>query len=470
MKYSHLWPVLGVIACVLAARVSGTEILNILSYGFMGLVFVFSLKNFGLRECYLVIFSLAVAVGVVMQVEDWAPAIVAGLQQAAFLMAFIFLVTLLHETALFSPSVQQFGTYLTGQAPGKSFGALFWGSNLLAVVFNLGIVSMLTPLILRGEQKNADSDSASHGKSEQNRRRQYSAILRGLSWTVAWSPTAIAPVALFELIPGIDRLRWTLIGFGLVVLVFLVAWLEDKLRFRSIDHQASSAEEIDLNPVAMPWSAALSFFAAMVSLCLIISVVVNLSEETIVFGLMVACPIMFVGWLLMHHTANTTRLEHFRHNSGLILGTRLPKVSTVAVSLACSGFIGRAGAAMVPAERLLGATGFGELPDFLLLFLIPVLIVVLSWFALSPIMVAVFLGSLFGSLPVLPTDPTLLALSISAGWALSMTSSPFATVVLLMSRMTGMNGLSLSLGWNWRYNVALLVLLFCVLTLLTRFS
>jgi hypothetical protein len=36
--------------------------------------------------------------------------------------------------------------------------------------------------------------------------------------------------------------------------------------------------------------------------------------------------------------------------------------------------------------------------------------------AVSPIMMAFLLGSLFGALPVLPAGPNLIALSISRGW------------------------------------------------------
>jgi hypothetical protein len=79
---------------------------------------------------------------------------------------------------------------------------------------------------------------------------------------------------------------------------------------------------------------------------------------------------------------------------------------------------------------------------------LPVAIALLSLLALSPIMMAVFFGSLLGSLPVLPADPTLTALAVSCGWALSMTFSPFATVVLLINRMSGIPPRFLTWRWN----------------------
>ena len=72
----------------------------------------------------------------------------------------------------------------------------------------------------------------------------------------------------------------------------------------------------------------------------------------------------------------------------------------------------------------------------------------LSQLALSPIMMAVFFGSVLGALPDLPADPTLTALAIASGWSLSMTCSPFASVVILLTRLTGKSGPTLTYYWN----------------------
>ena len=445
---------------MLASRAFANANLALVSYGLMLLVFAGCFTRFRIRETYLLGCSIVVAVLLWTTVDNPTEVLFEGFRQGAFLMAFIFLVTLLHETALVSPAVGEFGTYLTRQPPGRSFTALFWGSNSLAVVFNLGIVSMLTPLIQQGNKAGL-SVAGRDTSVDQGERRQYSAILRGLSWTVTWSPTAIAPVALMELIPGIDRLRWTLVGLMVVALVFLVAWCEDRWRFR---HYLVTSR-VD-TVVAFPWSAFFRFIAAMGWLCLIIALLIGVSGDSIVFGLMMACPMMFIGWLLVHQVSGALTPATVKQRGWSILRDKLPQTSTVAVSLACSGFIGRVASALIPAEEWIDSMGLYQTSDFLILFVIPLFVVFLSWFALSPIMVAVFLGSVFGSLPELPTDPTLLALSISAGWALSMTSSPFATVVLLMSRMTGLSGYQLSIGWNWRFNLAVVALLFGVFLVL----
>jgi hypothetical protein len=107
------------------------------------------------------------------------------------------------------------------------------------------------------------------------------------------------------------------------------------------------------------------------------------------------------------------------------------------------------------------------MPDYLLLWSIPLALSGLSLFALSPIMMAVFFGSLFGALPVLPADPTLIAFAISCGWALSITFSPFATPVLLIDRVTGIAPRQLTWGWNLGFSALAAVSLLPVFVVLT---
>ena len=124
-------------------------------------------------------------------------------------------------------------------------------------------------------------------------------------------------------------------------------------------------------------------------------------------------------------------------------------------------------ATLIPAEGLARFLGLDAMPDFVFLSLLPVAVAALSLLALSPIMMAVFFGSLIGGLPVLPADPTLIALAISCGWALSMTFSPFATVVLLIDRVGGIAPRRLTWQWNLGFTVLAAFALVPVFALLT---
>ncbi len=69
-------------------------------------------------------------------------------------------------------------------------------------------------------------------------RRQLSAILRGFAWSVVWSPTAVAPLAVMQLMEGIDRARWIALGAVLATVMMAVGWVEDRWRWRRFTARA----------------------------------------------------------------------------------------------------------------------------------------------------------------------------------------------------------------------------------------
>ncbi len=447
-----------VAALELGARISGLRAVQDLAWIAMGGVVIASLRRLGPREVYLLSLSVALTILIVARTSDPAAELRPALDQASFLMAFILLMGLLHETASTSPAVAACGEYLTRQPPGRRYYALNVGTALLGVLFNIGVVSFLAPLIQRGIERATPGD-ALNGIRE---RRQISALLRGFAWCVVWSPTAIAPLAVAEIMPGVDRVLWIEYGLGVFVLMLVIGALEDRWRFRGF--RSSGPRRVAVLPAA----AVMRFAAACAWLFGMTAAVVWLSGETVVFGLLMACPFMVAGWLGVQSgfpspgfmPATTARLRH-------ILVQGLPRSAPVAITLACSGFIGRAAAGQAPAAELAAFLRVDAMPDFVLLSLIPPVLSLVSLLALSPIMMAVFFGSLFAALPEMPADPTLIAFSISCGWALSMVFSPFATVTLLIDRITGIPARRLTWGWNIGFALLCALALVPVFAILT---
>lgn len=439
----------------MAERIMPTPILRGAGWLAMAAVLLVSVRRIGLREWYLVAFAASLALAVWLFHPAPASVIAKALDQGAFLMAFILLMGLLYEAAASSPSIAACGRALTRQPPGRRYSALFVGTGFMAVLFNIGVVSFLVPLIQKGIAAATPDDPLNPVRE----RRQLTALLRGFGWSVIWSPTAMAPLALMEVMGGVDRHRWIIIGAGIFVLMGVIGAVEDRIRFR---HYRPSGKR-PVEPI--PRAAALRFAVAGAALLTLSVGLARLTDDTMVFGLMLACPVMVLGWLWVQArgpggVATGTRLR------GILIDT-LPDSAPVAVTLAAAGFIGRAAAAMVPAGQLAAALGLSTMPDFLLLSAIPVVIATLSLLALSPIVMAVFFGSLFGSLPEMPADPTLIALSVSCGWAVSVTFSPFATPILLISPIGNLPATRLSWGWNLLFTLlaaAALVPVFAVLT------
>lgn len=388
----------------------------------------------GLREAYLL--SLVAGLGLLVLLlhpERSASVLAGALDQATYLMCFILTLGLLNEAASTSPAVADVGLFLTRQPPARRYSALNLGTAVLAVMFNIGTISFLAPLIQRGIAAGGPDD----GLNAIRQRRQFSAVLRGFAWSVIWSPTAIAPLVVASLIPGVDRGRWLGIGLAVFALILVIGAAEDWLRFRHLRGRVPQRA----SPV--PWAAVARFSAAcgwLIAMSLWFS---HLTGEGLIAGLLLACPVMLIGW-----QAAQTRLGPAFGARLRQVAAKMPGAAPVAVTLASSGFVGRVAADLIQADAVAQVLGFDRMPDYLLLWAIPVALSCLSLLGLSPIMMAVFFGSLFGSLTVLPADATLIAFAISCGWALSMTFSPFATPVLLTQRAAGIGPRQLTWGWN----------------------
>jgi hypothetical protein len=455
MNYILAALLMGVMLIELISRQSHLPVLHYGAWGFMFAVALVSFRRYGSREVYLLTVCTALTVYGLWSGKLDLAGVIGGLEQAVFLMAFILLLGLLHEAAATSPSVREVGAYLTRQPQGRRYYALNGGTAGLTVLFNIGIVSFLVPLIQKGiEQAGADD-----GFNPIRERRQISAVLRGFAWAVIWSPTAVAPLALMEMLPGVDRNLWMAYGFGLFLLILVMGGLEDKLRFRSVRVRNKVV------PPPLPVAATLRFVAACVWLMAPTGAFVLLTGDTVVSGLIMACPLMLVGWVLVQNHGMSGGKAKARFAE--ILFDDLPKSAPLGVTLAASGYVGRLAADLLPSAALASAIGLNNIPDFLVLSALPVVLTLLSLLAFSPIMLAIFFGSFFAALPELPTDPTLLALAISCGWSLSMTASPFATVVLLTQQVSGIPARRLVWGWNLGFSalsVAVMVPVFWLLT------
>lgn len=396
----------------------------------------FAFHRLGLREAYLLTLCAALTGLVLWLHPESTEAIWVALDQAAFLMAFILLVGLMQQAAMTSQAILECGTYLTKQRAGRRYFALFGGTHVMAQLFNLGVVSLLTPLIMRGTEDRTDPLNLVR------ERRQLNAMLRGFAWGVIWSPTAIAPLVLSTLLPRAERGPWIAAGVVIAIVVMLVGYAEDRWQWRRFVPKPGAVRP------EFPARAYGQFAIVCAVLIALTGAAMILFDETVIFGLMAASPIIMAGWLYIQKGASGAC-----ERIGEIASGHLPTAAPLAITLACSGYVGRAAAALIPAAEWAEALGLEIWPGWLFLLSLSVGVAALSQFALSPIMMAVFFGSLIASVPVLPADVTWAALAISCGWALSMTCSPFATVVLMIAGVTGHTGREMTWQWNWRFSL-----------------
>lgn len=413
--------------------------------------------RFTLRETALGGMAIALAIGM-LSTETGLADFLYALDRAAFFAAFIYLVTLLKEAAERSPSILRIGYYLTNQPPGRRYFTTAIGGHLLGVLLNFGAISLLAPLIQRGARAGPMVTEQDKRRARIREQRQISALLRGFSWMILWAPTALTQAILLTTFPEIDVVTVMSLGLLSTVIMILIGRWEDLFRWRHIIISQPAERPV------FPQRPALNLLFVCLVLIGSTYAVVLISKAHTAVALMLVAPIVMTGWVIsLNRSVNT--VDTLRRSGDAIaeifFGSAVT-LSRAAFALGMSGFIGQAAAYLAPVEAIAESMNLAEIPPWLFLAALPLIINLGGQIALSPIMVVVFLGSVMHELPVLPADPSLIVFALGAGWALSMSASPNATATLLISGTCGIPPTTLTWRWNGRYAL-LCYAVFCVM-------
>lgn len=412
------------------------------------------LPRFGLREWVLMGVAIALSVGVFSKEDGWAE-LTNALDRATFFAAFIYLITLMKEAAILSPSVLTLGHYLTNQPPGRRYFATAVGSHFLGAILNFGAVSLLAPLIQRGARADPIITEQDERRVRIREQRQISALLRGFSWVIMWGPATITQAVLLTAVPGVDHLTVLVFGIATSVVMILIGRAEEWFRWRHI---------IPSRPASVlpfPKRSALNFACFCCILICSTYVVVYALNVSVVYTLMLMAPILVVGWIFVQNfnghiaeTLTTTRSVLIN----VFTGSARPLAHN-SFALGSAGFIGEAAADLAPIEWIAESLNLEQIPAWIFLASIPLIINICGQIALSPLVVVVFLSAVMNELPTLPADPSHIAYAMGAGWALSMTASPNASATLLVSGVCGIPPTTLTWRWNGVYALICFVVL-----------
>jgi hypothetical protein len=464
------WLLLLLVSCELLFLYSGINGASAVSKTLVVFLPLIAWRTLALREGYLLALCV-ILLGLTWFVAKPVAAIAAqGLSRSAYLASFILLMALLREGALHSNSVLEIGTFLTRQPAKRRFLTLFSGGHFFAVLINLGALSLLAPIIQRGVRAVIPAGESLDDIAGVRERRQLSAALRGFSWFLVWAPTAVTQAVLPTLLTGIDAGRLMVTGFGLAVLMFGVSWLEDSLRWRGFRKRLQAEGRLPLaSATRFPVAAARNLgFVGLALFGFTIALAV-LGGVSVVTGVMLAAPIVVVIWIFAQESESgvNARTAVTAHRLREIAFESLPGFSRDAVFIACAGFIGTLAAGLVSAADLANMIGLANQPGWLVLWVLTALVWVFGQVGLSPITMAVFLGSLVAELPGMPVDITLSALAIAAGTAVCTTGAPFSSGAIMLARATGHSSLTLTWRWNGLYTIVVLAALAVIYAILT---
>ena len=222
---------LAMMASELVFIASGWEIARTALIGFALAMPVAGLPLLRGRELYLFSVAAALSLVAIFVNPQGGEVFLKALERAGFVASFLLLMGLLRDGALTSKAVGICGAYVTRQPPRRRFLGVFAGSHFFAVLINLGALSLLAPIIQRGVRQDRGFDRPLDAIDAVRERRQLVAALRGFSWFLVWAPTAVTQAVLPGLIPGIEPFRLITLGLLVAVVMLLVSWTEDMLRW-----------------------------------------------------------------------------------------------------------------------------------------------------------------------------------------------------------------------------------------------
>ena len=435
----------------LAALYVPFEAFQVIAIAALISIFVVAWQHLKLREAYLFGVSIVLAIIAFLTLDDAFEWTIEGLSRGAYLGSFILLMALLREGALTSRSVIDLGRFLTFQPPQRRFVAVFSGAHVLSAMINLGALSLFAPIVQKGVRADFAPGAPLDEVATIRERRQLIAILRGFSWFLVWAPTAVTQAVMPTLMAGIDAVKLIGLGLQLALLMLILSWCDDWLRWRSTGRRIRQSGALQTNKTPPFPQRAARNFGIVCGLLFALSISFSqLSANTIVTGVMAAAPVVTLIWVLIQQTPGT-RIKDTGKRFEEITFSAMPAYIREMVFVACAGFIGTIGAQLVPIDDIAQTIGLDTAPGWLVLWSISVSVWVAGQIGLSPITMAVFLGSIIAQIPVLPVDITHAALAIAAGTAISTGGAPFSAGALMLSRATGHTPLTLTWRWNGQY-------------------
>ena len=463
------WIMAGLVGCELLFLYAGLGSAAVIAQVLLLALPVIGWRQIKLREVYLLaVCALLIGLSVLLGKPVLAHSL-EGLTRSAYLASFVLLMALLREGAMTSRSVLEVGTFMTRQPASRRFVTLFAGGHFFAVLINLGALSLLAPIIQRGVRSALPDGAALDDIAEVRERRQLSAVLRGFSWFLLWAPTAVTQAVMPTLMSGIDAARLIATGLALAVVMLGVSWLEDAVRWRGFRRKLKAEGRLPLSAdMALPARAVRNLGLVCAALFGCTLAFTAGFDVGIVTGVMLTSPIVVAIWVYV-------QLGGQAEARGSAASKRLAEITFVAIPgyfreavfLGCAGFIGTMAAKLIPAGEVAAAIDLANQPDWLVLWVLTVAVWVFGQVGLSPITMAVFLGSVVAELPSLPVDITLAALAIAAGTAVCTTGAPFASGALMLARATGHSSFTLTWRWNGVYTVMSILVLALVYRVLS---
>ncbi|WP_404383131.1 hypothetical protein [Caenispirillum salinarum] len=383
-----------------------------------------------------------------------------GLYRAVFIASLFTMFGYLRDPAEASPRMQAAGRYLAARRPGRRYAAMTFGGHLMALALGIGVVHLLGTMVTRAT---ADTDNP---HIRLRRRRMLSAVARAFIVILAWSPASLAVAVVLSDLP---ETSWGAVApwcAGYALMMLLAGWALDRF-VKAPDGRVPPPPESDAGArVLLP---VLGLVALVFGLGAAWS---SLLGVRLVIGVMTAAPLVGMGWVMLQclrdGAGRGAAVGRFARRVERHVTDELPSHRLEVAVLSSAVFAGSVAVALVPTEALSSLWAAVPLPGWALLSVLAVLVVALAQVGLHPVLLVTAVS---GALPApgdLGVPAAAVAVALTAAWALSAASSPYAAVTLLMGRIGGETAATVGRRWNGPWTLACLAILAVWLLVLTQ--
>lgn len=441
---------IGLIACVLADALTnaqtnaqtGQAVFKLAARALLVTYLAVEWRRMAFNARAMMAVAGAMTATIAPTLADPAGALAGALDTGTFFATFFANQFFLREAARSSRLVHRCSTFFVNQRPVWRYGLLTFGGYLFGIILNLGVLSLLGVMIMK---RNTLAAAGAEIVRQVRERRMVLALLRGFSVTPLASPLSISLAVMLTALPSLHWASVLPLGMATAALIMGLGWAQDRLQ--------APVHLAHLIPPMEPKRDFAALLGVTVLVLLVFFLALGIEHGAAIplsRAMLVSIPLVGLGWLLTQHAAFGARRAVLLTRRRVVrkAAETFPDYRNEIAILSSAGFIGVLFAALLP-PALLGALLTAPwLPPLLLPPLALVVVVVPAMAGVNPIVTVTILASAMQAVPVLPVPVEALAVSLMAGWALSVNGSPLTASAMVLGKLVGKPARIIVQGWN----------------------
>jgi len=377
--------------------------------------------------------------------------LVEGMQRFAFFATFVSALSLLRLPAYASPLVRACGRAMLRQPPGRRYPILSLGAGVFGVILNIGVLNLFAGMITKSNTLSAANGLEWVQRARQ--RRMLLAVLRGFSLTPLISPMGIGVAVILSSMPGLEWQDLAPYAFGSALVIFVCGWLIDHLT----GPHPPRKRGVNTSPSPAPLGR---FVLLLLGIVLLVFLLAWLLSLRLPVATLVGAPLAAWGWLAW---------QRRRLGGGgmapacVTLYRKLPwllgPLGSEVVVLGSAGFMGHLWVGLIDQAALMSALeGIISLGAWNAV-LAMLVVLVTAQLGLNPIVTVTLLAGVLPAMDIPGLSDALIGVSLMVGWSLALMSSPLTASMLILSRLSGASPRRIGYRWNGAFMLGVVPLM-----------